>query len=436
MATINYKIRSSVKGRLVNVVLRFREGRNFDCLISTGLKVFPEYWSNKKGACKGNNIYTEDFTEEMKVELDHDLGELKTFVLREYNSREKEGEPLSRDWLRKTIDKFKKKDLKQNEDLNQYIDRYIKEIESGDRLYSHNNKTGRYKFSTIKNYKNFQVVFNDFQKAARKNINFENVTVDLYDELMRFFNKQNYGPNTAGRHIKTLKVIMRAAREERLHNNTEIDRKKFKAIKAEVQSIYLTESEVNRIREMDLSDNLPWDQVRDVFLVGVYTAQRFSDYSRISGDNIRTLENGRKVIDIIQEKTGEQCIIPIRPELEEILRKYDYSLPKVYEQKVNARIKKIGKKAKINEQVQVTKQKDGFTTKSLVPKYDMIMTHTARRTGCTLMYLAGIPSLDIMKISGHKTEREFLGYIKVSKEETATNLSGHAYFTGSQMKAV
>jgi len=58
-----------------------------------------------------------------------------------------------------------------------------------------------------------------------------------------------------------------------------------------------------------------------------------------------------------------------------------------------------------------------------VPKNELIKTHLARRTGCTLMHLAGIPAIDIMKISGHKTEREFLNYIKVSKEETAQNLA-------------
>ena len=62
--------------------------------------------------------------------------------------------------------------------------------------------------------------------------------------------------------------------------------------------------------------------------------------------------------------------------------------------------------------------KGGLKVSKKVPKNELIKTHTARRTGCTNMYLAGIPSIDIMKISGHKTEKEFLGYIKVTKEQT------------------
>ena len=51
------------------------------------------------------------------------------------------------------------------------------------------------------------------------------------------------------------------------------------------------------------------------------------------------------------------------------------------------------------------------------------------------MYLAKIPAIDIMKITGHKTEREFLKYIRVTKEETAEMLSNHEYFR-PKLKAV
>ena len=69
-------------------------------------------------------------------------------------------------------------------------------------------------------------------------------------------------------------------------------------------------------------------------------------------------------------KTGERVIIPIRPELLSILEKYDYTLPKTYEQKVNSRIKEVVKKAKITELVQIEATKGGLrinTTKARKP---------------------------------------------------------------------
>jgi len=184
---------------------------------------------------------------------------------------------------------------------------------------------------------------------------------------------------------------------------------------------------LKKLYDLDLSDNKPHEIVRDVFLAGCYTAQRYSDYSRISMSNIKEIR-GRKVIEIIQKKTGRKCYIPIRPELDAILKRYNYTLPKTFEQKVNEGIKKIADKAKITELIQTETNKGGMIVKNSIPKCELIKTHTARRTGCTLMYLAGIPAIDIMKISGHQTEKEFLKYIRVTGEQTAVNLASHAYF--------
>ena len=237
---------------------------------------------------------------------------------------------------------------------------------------------------------------------------------------------------------------MHAARDEGLHNNIEIDRKKFKAISVEVQNIYLSESELSQILKLDLHEFPQQEIARDVFLIGCYTAQRFSDYCRITKGNLRIQsinqnanpkKKGKKLnplilktIDIVQEKTGERCIIPIRPELDHILKKYDYSVPKIFEQKLNSLIKTVGKKAKINEKIRITEFRGGLKVEKDYFKYDLIRTHTARRSGCTNMYLAGIPAIDIMKISGHRTETEFMKYIKVTKEQTAANLAIHPYF--------
>jgi integrase len=160
----------------------------------------------------------------------------------------------------------------------------------------------------------------------------------------------------------------------------------------------------------------------------------FSDFSQIKPENIKTWKSGSKVISLIQKKTGERVIIPIKPELDAILNKYDNKLPKVFEQKINKAIKVIGAILEIDEPIVIEEMKGGFKVKKTVLKNELIKTHTARRTGCTLMYLAGIPTLDIMKISGHKTEREFLNYIKIGKEETAANLAKHPYFMGNHLR--
>lgn len=148
--------------------------------------------------------------------------------------------------------------------------------------------------------------------------------------------------------------------------------------------------------------------------------------------NIRTLENGQQVIDLKQQKTGNHVVIPVRPELQAILEKYDNRLPRTYEQKVNHLIKEIAREAGITEKVEVSYIENGEKKSRLVEKCDMVKTHTARRSGATNIYLAGIPTIAIMKITGHKTEREFMKYIKITEEQTALELMNHPYFSGKQ----
>ena len=105
------------------------------------------------------------------------------------------------------------------------------------------------------------------------------------------------------------------------------------------------------------------------------------DNGAIESRRFRTLENGQQVIDLKQQKTGNHVVIPVRPELQAILE-----------------------------------------------KCDLVKTHTARRSGATNMYLAGILTIAIMKITGHKTEREFMKYIKIT--ETAMELMNRPYFSG------
>lgn len=90
--------------------------------------------------------------------------------------------------------------------------------------------------------------------------------------------------------------------------------------------------------------------------------------------------------------------------------------------KINEYIKEIGRLAKIDDQIEI-KQTKGGTEKTIVcRKYELICTHTARRTGATLMYLAGMDIYDIMKITGHSTPAMLKRYIKADELEVAEKI--------------
>lgn len=97
---------------------------------------------------------------------------------------------------------------------------------------------------------------------------------------------------------------------------------------------------------------------------------------------------------------------------------------------MNKYIKEVAELAGITEAIEVEQMAQGRLVKTIVPKNELVKTHTARRSGATNMYLSGIPSIYIMKITGHQTKKEFMKYIKASEEETAMELMNHPYFSG------
>jgi len=427
MATTKLLTKSDQKDKLVTMYIRFRHGRDIDLVVPTEFKVYPDYWDNNKQRFKQRITFTDNFTEDDKIDIEDDFMDMKNLVLKEYNSLK--GKTPTREWLRGIIYKFHNKKNKGEETLNEYIERFIKEAEAGTRTYDHNRKIEQYKKSTVGTYKGFQYVFNEFQKDKKKVYSFDDINMDFYNDFNKYCIKQDYSPNYMGRSIKTLKTLMHLSKDEGLHNNVSFEVKSFKTIKETVHNEYLTEEEIEKIYNLDLSDDEEMELIRDVFLVGCYTAQRFSDYSRIKEKDITQTSRGTKVIKLVQQKTGEEITIPIKKELDTILKKYDYTLPKTFEQVVNKNIKKIVGKAKITYTVTYQKVVGGKRYDKTTPKNELITTHTARRSGATNMYNAGIPTLDIMKITGHKSERDFLNYIKVTKEQTADNLSKHSWFT-------
>lgn len=169
-------------------------------------------------------------------------------------------------------------------------------------------------------------------------------------------------------------------------------------------------------------------------MVGCWTAQRVSDYNNISKDSIHTYtkrwiedvpdpenpgkakpENKEKEItdiDIKQKKTGAKVAIPCSSQLLEILRKYDFQMPHLEDQVINRYLKEICRDAGITEKVEI-EVTNGVTPKKVwKEKCDLAHTHTARRTGATLMYLSGMDIYDIMKIRGHTSPTMLRKYIK------------------------
>jgi integrase len=206
------------------------------------------------------------------------------------------------------------------------------------------------------------------------------------------------------------------------NTNLSFKSRRFLAAKEKSDSIYLSEKEVLEIEAIDLSGNPRLDRVRDLFLVGCYTGLRYSDYSILRPEHIND-----GFIEITQTKTGDPVVIPIHSTVERILDKYAGQLPRpISNQKTNEFLKEIGQKANSLKAI-TTKSitRGGAKVTENYQKWQLLSTHTARRSFASNEYLAGTPTLTIMAITGHKTEKAFLKYIKLTPSEHAKLLKSH-----------
>ena len=157
------------------------------------------------------------------------------------------------------------------------------------------------------------------------------------------------------------------------------------------------------------SKNLRLDRVRDIFLIGCFTGLRFSDFSKLTRDSIKS-----NYIEIIPLKTKgvspNPIAIPLLDVAPNIFKKYSNLvgaiLPRVpSNQKMNEYLKEIGELAKINTLVKNPRYNEDNPgeEKPTVPKYSLITTHTARRSFATNAYLmeGKLKTLDIMRVTGH-----------------------------------
>ncbi|MFO7923639.1 MAG: tyrosine-type recombinase/integrase [Bacteroidales bacterium] len=252
----------------------------------------------------------------------------------------------------------------------------------------------------------YQYTLEALQKYAAKKrtrVDFDTIDLDFYHSWKKFLAEDlGLKTNTIGVRIRRLKSVMIRATAIGLNKNLIYQDPAFKTISEESKSIYLSEAELDKLNELELTPDL--DIIRDLFLVLCWTGLRESDLNQVKRSNITN-----DTLHIKQQKTGGRISIPLHPVVMEILKKYDNELPTRTQQYMNRKLKLIS--VKLAEKLPLA-EKD----------YSLIKTHTGRRTFASNMILRGIPARDVMAVTGHRTERDFYRYLKMAQTELNQNI--------------
>lgn len=428
MATYNFYLKDKHSNKETPIFLYVRWDKNLlKFYIQESIK--PKYWQTDKTTENYQRVIrTKDFPEypEFNTRLDDIISTVKT-IFRRFQNDNEQRKPSTRE-LKELLNVEFERNQKKQTNLFSYYQSYI------------DNCNAKYSIKTIQWYENSLDVLNKFQEQYNEPIDFETINMDFYHAFINYltFTKE-YKQNTIGKHIQNLKAVLNAASFEGKNSNLIFKSPSFKKPTENSLQIHLNEQEIEEMYHLDLSDNKRLEKVRDLFVVGCWTGLRYSDFSKLRKENFR---DGFINVDI--NKTKEQgLIIPIHPFVEQIIDKYkenENSLPKaISDDKMRKYLKEIGEKIPSLKDYYIKSfTQKGKRVEQKERKYNLIGTHTARRSFATNMYNEdnGIDTLDIMAITNHKTEKAFLTYIKTTKKEHAIKIKKHWEEKYSYLKVV
>lgn len=267
--------------------------------------------------------------------------------------------------------------------------------------------------NTIKDNKYSQNIINSF----RTNIELADCTFALFDEFTEYLKfEMDFGVSNLNRKIRFLKTILKDAkrkypkevpddfRDLEPLRETKADKNK----KIGIYKVTFTNEELTVINNLKLKrDSLI--NARKWLIIGVNTAMRGSDLLNLTLSEF-DIEN--KLLKKQQQKTKSFAYIPILPPVQEVIKDFPR---KISLQKFDSYLKEIcelaGMKNLVTSSKSINTPKGRRVKVVQDKKYTFCSSHMFRRSFIT-KYYGKAPNEEIMKVTGHKSEREFLVYVQ------------------------
>ena len=424
MATIELSL-SAIKNKTTGrqqIRIRFYHGR-INLRAKSGIFILdnPAYWDGHKMVdTRRTNDEERRYHNECRAKLESMCKAIDEAW------QQAQGGDIPKDWLKKQVSLFlkpkKNKDGAANAEtsitLLKAITKFIDEaptriLESGAR------KGQPVSPRTIMQYRQMQSGVVEFLHTQKvKDLKIQDLNKEFYDQYVMFLNSKGYKLNNVGKHIKNLKAVINWLPLKQRIDCEFVAPRKCPKLAEEVDNVYLSTEELQKIQNVELKQDY-LDRVRDQFILLAWTGCRYSDLDKLADPE--SMERG--YFELEQKKTGTKVCIPVFPAVRSIFEKYNGVLPSVISnQKFNVFLKEICKLAGIDSMESITHTIGGKRVKETSPKYELVSAHTARRSFATNMFESGAPALVIMQITGHKTEKAFLSYIKTDPETYARML--------------
>ncbi|HYG38510.1 MAG TPA: tyrosine-type recombinase/integrase [Cytophagales bacterium] len=242
------------------------------------------------------------------------------------------------------------------------------------------------------------------------------LTFDFINGFNKYLIKEKkQSPVTANNHIKRIKRFAtwiiegkkKTAKDVNLNKDNTVNQKK----------IFLEADELLKLYNYDLKGNTRLERVRDLFCFSCCTGLRYSDGQAITNYHIQ-----KDLITITNLKNNKTVEIPLFLFAKEILKKYNGDLPKISNQKMNEYLKDLFKEVGFNESIIIPQWRGKERAPDVVfKKYDLLSSHSAKKTFCMLAVDNDMPIETLAAITGND-EKTLKHYYEIRPEKKRKHL--------------
>jgi len=226
----------------------------------------------------------------------------------------------------------------------------------------------------------------------------ENKATELDTALLKRYHtslhRKGLQASTIGRNLKEVKQAFKwAFSEGRIPYSPVLD---YKLPRQQRKSIdYLSPRDVSAIRDLQLIPRL--EQVADLFIFQCFTGLAYVDLMAFDYKLNTQTVMGKLLLKMPRSKSHVEAKVPLLPEAQRILAKYDYQLPTISNQKYNKYLKEVGAAAGIR-----------------LP----LTSHIGRKTAATMYLNCGVSLKAVAQALGHTSTQTTERYYAALQTET------------------
>lgn len=381
-------------------LVAFFKDENKKFIYATGESINPNDWDIKKR--EPTNLTGRTSKADAQRSIKTQLNRYTDFFKHITNIYKSTGQEITIDAIKKQFDnEFKK------------VARKYTFFEVYDLFTEDKQKNLLWSKATIKRYKNIKNHLLQFEKSRNYRLTFNAINDNFLSEFTDYcMTELGHINNTYSRNLGLVKTFLFwSYKKNHTYRNNFMDFKKKERVIT--NQIALTLQDLETLLKTQFKTQ-KLERVRDVFIFSCVTGMRFGELKLISKANIKN-----DTLFLKEEKEANKQVreIELTPIAMYILKKYDYVLPLIANQKHNEYIKEVFKAAGYTHEVEKASTRGKEVIRKKMLYYERISSHTARRTFITLMKSKGKSDKLIAKMTGHKDMKTLNQYYQVTNKD-------------------